>query len=106
MKGNSQILKIKVAAFVAVVCLLQTETVYGQNESERGAQPPPSFTELLKDMDTNKDGKLAKSEVKGPLKNDFDTLDANNDGFITKSEFEEGATLRKRPGKKQVEKRN
>jgi Ca2+-binding EF-hand superfamily protein len=38
-------------------------------------------------MDANKDGKLAKAEVQGRLKDNFDKADTNGDGFITEEEF-------------------
>ena len=41
--------------------------------SQQGKQGPPNFAELLTQMDANKDGKLAESEVQGPLKNDLNT---------------------------------
>ncbi|MCG1035475.1 YHYH protein [Polaribacter sargassicola] len=59
----------------------------GQGENRR---QPRSFSELLDVMDVNKDGKLAKEEVKGPLTDQFSRLDANNDGFLTKEELEKG----------------
>ena len=53
----------------------------------RGDKPPgrgqPDAEELLKHMDQNRDGKLSKDEVKGPLIQDFDRLDNNKDGFLT-----------------------
>lgn len=59
------------------------------------AQPPkgeqrkrPTIEELFKQMDANKDGKLSKKEVKGPLKDDFKKIDANEDGFLSKKEIE------------------
>lgn len=48
----------------------------------------PSVTDLINEMDTNKDGKLSKSEVQGPLSNDFSTIDTNNNGFLSKEELE------------------
>ena len=39
-------------------------------------------------MDTNKDGKISKSEVKGKLKDNFDRRDTNKDGYITEDELE------------------
>jgi len=39
-------------------------------------------------MDANKDGKLSKNEVKGPIAEDFSKIDANQDGFITREELE------------------
>lgn len=58
----------------------------GQGGGQR--QGPPKFSELLSQMDTNSDGKLAKSEVKGRLAENFDEVDANGDGFITETEME------------------
>ncbi|PZE18888.1 hypothetical protein DNU06_03410 [Putridiphycobacter roseus] len=40
-------------------------------------------------MDINRDGKLSKLEVTGPLLEDFDKFDLNKDGFITKEELGE-----------------
>ncbi|EOR94471.1 hypothetical protein ADIARSV_2317 [Arcticibacter svalbardensis MN12-7] len=48
---------------------------------------PPTTAALFLQMDSNKDGKLAKSEVKGPLANDFAKIDTNSDGFISKEEL-------------------
>lgn len=48
---------------------------------------PPTYAELLKKLDANEDGKLAKDELKGPLKEDFKSIDKNEDGFISEIEF-------------------
>ena len=58
-----------------------------QDHPKKGPKKPPTFEELQKKMDTNKDGKLAKSEVKGPLLKDFDKIDLNKDGYLTKEEL-------------------
>ena len=58
-----------------------------ENPSNRRGQKPPTFKQLLKQMDTNEDGKLSKEEIKGPLKNDFEKVDLDEDGFITEKEF-------------------
>lgn len=57
------------------------------NRFQRGNRPP-SPDQLFQMMDANKDGLLAKSEVKGPLSRDFDKVDTDNDGFISKKELE------------------
>ncbi|MEL7159239.1 MAG: EF-hand domain-containing protein [Bacteroidota bacterium] len=56
---------------------------------ERGQQrgQRPSVDEIFA-MDANKDGKLAKSEVKGPLLQEFDRIDTDEDGFLSREEVE------------------
>lgn len=48
----------------------------------------PSFDELIALMDVNKDGKLSKAEIDGPLSDDFYKIDSNTDGYLTKEELE------------------
>lgn len=64
------------------------ETDYEKNNSEpqRGGGAP-NIEEVFK-MDTDGDGKLSKSEVKGRLLTDFDKFDTNSDGFISREEFQ------------------
>ena len=38
-------------------------------------------------MDLNKDDKLSKEEVKGPLKDSFSKRDKNKDSYLTKDEL-------------------
>ncbi len=57
-------------------------------EHKKRSDRRPTFEQLIKDMDTNEDGKLSKKEVKGPLKEHFAKIDSNEDGFITEKEFE------------------
>ncbi|WP_405607472.1 YHYH protein [Polaribacter sp. Asnod1-A03] len=68
----------------------------GQRGQEEGRRQPRSFSELLEVMDTNKDGKLAKEETKGPLAEQFSRLDSNKDGFLTKEELEKERRLDRR----------
>jgi outer membrane protein assembly factor BamB len=49
----------------------------------------PKFDDMLKGMDTDKDGNLSKAEVeKSEMKDFFDSLDANKDSKITKVEYD------------------
>ncbi len=59
------------------------------NAQSKGEKPqnPPTFSELLKKMDSNDDGKLSKDEVQGPLKDHFTKIDADEDGLITEEEM-------------------
>ena len=61
-------------------------------------QQPPSTEELIKMMDSNKDGKLSKDEAKGPLEKDFAKIDTNKDGFLSQAELEKAPKQNK--GKK------
>lgn len=56
-------------------------------QRERQPKNPPTFSELLEKMDSEKDGKLAAGEVKGRLKKMFSKIDTNEDGFITEEEY-------------------
>jgi len=60
-----------------------------QNQEERKGEGNVSTAELIDKMDSNQDGKISKSEAKGPLANDFSKVDTNNDGYITKDELDE-----------------
>ena len=62
-------------------------TTYAQQSKNKKRDTPPSVEELMK-MDANKDGKLSKAEVKGPLAKKFPKMDLNSDGFLTKDELE------------------
>jgi hypothetical protein len=55
-----------------------------------GNHPPggaPDPNQLFAEMDRNKDDRLSRDEVRGPLQNDFDRFDTNNDGFLTRDEL-------------------
>lgn len=63
----------------------------------------PSIDEIFEIMDTDKNGLLAQAELKGPIENDFFSIDTNNDGFISKEELELHAKVQgQRPGGRRV----
>lgn len=65
----------------------KTETTEKRNQPrERGERP--NAAQMLAQMDVNKDGKLSKDEVKGPLQENFSKIDTNDDDFISKEELE------------------
>jgi Ca2+-binding EF-hand superfamily protein len=65
-----------------------TNILFSQSQNRTDRPNRPSFEQLLKNMDSNEDGKLSKSELKGPLNNQFEKADTDEDGFVTKEEFE------------------
>ena len=67
--------------------IIGTSITYAQPPQGQEGKKPPTIEELFKQMDSNKDNTLSKSEVKGPLKNDFDKIDLDKDGFISKEEM-------------------
>ena len=84
MKNNSISTAFLFSAFMTLVV---SNTSFGQEEQKEGGKTPPTIEELFKKMDTNKDEKLSKDEVKGPLKDDFAKIDTNKDGFLSKEEL-------------------
>ncbi len=78
-----------------------------ESEFAKAPKPPkekPTFDQVLSKLDTNKDGKIAQSEAKGPLEHHFKEIDTNGDGFISKAEFVKGAENSKRGAKKDCKK--
>ena len=77
----------KTVAIVFGIVLFMSTNSYAQSQNRKERKEPPTFSELLKEMDKNEDGKLSKDEIKGPLKEDFSKVDTDEDGFITEEEF-------------------
>jgi Ca2+-binding EF-hand superfamily protein len=79
---------IKIHALVTVIAL----AIIGCSSSKRATDSTtktsaPNTSQIMTEMDSNKDGKLSMDEVKGPIKNDFSKIDSNSDGFISKEEL-------------------
>lgn len=72
-------------------------TAQTENQQERTGQKPRAAAQMIEKMDTNKDGKLSKTEIKGPLKDDFDTLDKDRDGFLSEEELKDAPKPKGKP---------
>jgi Ca2+-binding EF-hand superfamily protein len=75
---------------LSISCKTKAQTTDTNVEKRQQKSPngqPPSVQEIFAKMDTNKDGRLVKAEVKGPLQRDFSKIDSNRDGFITRKEL-------------------
>lgn len=76
---------LKTMILGATILLASVANTFAQQGPPKGR---PSTDEIFKQMDANKDSKLSKAEVKGPILEDFAKIDSNEDGFITKEELE------------------
>ncbi|MDF9799303.1 Ca2+-binding EF-hand superfamily protein [Catalinimonas alkaloidigena] len=88
MKKTVKTIALGAIAFMVLACASQNNQANNPQRPSGRQGGGPSFAQLLSEMDVNKDGKLAKSEVKGPLVNDFSKIDADSDGFLIESELE------------------
>ncbi|MEM7380119.1 MAG: EF-hand domain-containing protein [Bacteroidota bacterium] len=78
----------KLMYFAILALLMSTSMAYGQStEQERQNNRRPSLDQLFADLDENEDDKLSKTEIKGPLKRDFDKFDTDEDGYLTREEL-------------------
>ncbi len=89
--------KIKSAIVIFGMVLLFSNSTFAQSQNKQGGKTPPTFAKLIKEMDANEDGKLAKDELKGPLKEDFTKIDTDEDGYITKEEFNKAPKPKRGP---------
>ena len=99
MKRNN----LKLGIAIGITALLVSANATAQS-SDRKQEPkdPPSYEELLKKMDKDKDGQLSENEVKGPLKDDFSKIDANKDGFITEEELKKAPKPKRKKSQKKA----
>ena len=65
-----------------------------------GGEGRRDMEKMFTEMDANNDGRLAKLEVKGRLLENFDSIDTDGNGYISKEEMK-NAPKPKRGNKKQ-----
>lgn len=70
-------------ALLILSCKPNNKKIQENNKEQR-----PSTTQILKELDSDMDGKLSNIEVRGPLAEDFLKIDTNNDGFLSEKELE------------------
>ncbi len=88
MKRMNSVFVLGALAIFLAACATQNSQGAANQRPQGRQQGPPSYAQLLAQMDADKDGKLSAAEVKGPLQRDFATVDSNSDGFITQAELE------------------
>jgi Ca2+-binding EF-hand superfamily protein len=84
-----------VIALAGIVLLLAA--AQGQTQSKDDKAPPKKgplgktpeevVENLLKAMDTDKDGKISRAEAKGKMAESFDKIDVNKDGYLDRKEL-------------------
>lgn len=62
---------------------------------DTGQAPTPKADAFLKRWDVNQDGRISREEAKGKLRELFDQLDLNHDGYLDKIELQ--TALQKHP---------
>ncbi len=95
MKRNT----LKSAVLVFGMALFMSNTAFGQSQDRQERKEPPTFKQLIKEMDANEDGKLSKDEIKGPLKENFAKIDMDEDGFISEKEFKNAPKPERKGGR-------
>lgn len=86
---NTKFLTILAFAIsISIVACKSNEQATRDNSSNQRGKGPMSVDQIFETMDTNNDDKLSKDEAKGPIANDFSSIDTDEDGFITKTELE------------------
>jgi Ca2+-binding EF-hand superfamily protein len=94
----------RITGFAAGMLLLLA--THGQTQTKDAkklpAKTPDEFVEmLLKQMDTDKDGKISREEAKGKIAENFDKIDMNKDGYLDRKELRalaERTLAQKTPG--------
>lgn len=87
---------ILLASFVACILIgsascRSKRTVVNNSNNTNNRQDPNGQrrtpAQMIAQMDANKDGRLALAETKGRLRENFSTIDTDNNGFISLQEL-------------------
>ena len=82
MNKKSLLLLVLSSSFIGFSAQAKPEGEPRGNKGER-----PSLMELFEKFDSDESGTLSADEVKGPLLKQFDKIDSNADGELTKKEL-------------------
>lgn len=82
-------MKVKSISLIALVALIIPAAVQAQARGNPGQSPArgTGAVNILERFDTNQNGSLSKDEVRGRLANNFEAIDADGDGEITRREM-------------------
>lgn len=87
-----------VLTMFALTLIFSCKTNQENKERQQPDGERPTSSQLISEMDADKDGKLSMDEVKGPIANDFENIDSDSDNFISLEELDKAEkTLENRP---------
>jgi len=94
--------KIALTMF-ALTLIFSCKTNQENKERQQPDGERPTSSQLISEMDADKDGKLSMDEVKGPIANDFENIDSDNDNFISLEELDKAEKTRENRPPRQEE---
>ncbi|PJC87136.1 hypothetical protein CSW98_04330 [Vibrio sp. HA2012] len=77
------ILNKNIAILTMILVLASAQSSAFPNDNSHNPPEPPSFSA----MDSNGDGVLDQDELKGPMRNDFNQIDADHNKEVTELEL-------------------
>jgi Ca2+-binding EF-hand superfamily protein len=87
------VLSFVAMAFVAGFAVAQEPKKTDRKPDDRPNRPAPGMSAeaiadaILRRMDTDKDGKIARTEAKNRIADQFDAIDSNKNGFLDRKEL-------------------
>ncbi len=72
----------------------------GRQANGRNDKGHPGLEEMMQRADLNHDNQLSRSEVRGPLKDTFDQVDTDKNGFLSIEEMRKAGPPSGRPGRR------
>jgi Ca2+-binding EF-hand superfamily protein len=89
--GDGKLDRAEVREMLVVV---RERLAVGSPKGDKSTQIDRVVADILRRLDTNKDGKISREEAQGrPVGRLFDQLDANKDGYLDKQELRRAAEL-------------
>ncbi|MFV1448008.1 EF-hand domain-containing protein [Maribacter sp. HS] len=92
-----------VLTMFALTLIFSCKTNQENKERQQPDGERPTSSQLISEMDADKDGKLSMDEVKGPIANDFENIDSDNDNFISLEELDKAEKTRENRPPRQEE---
>lgn len=96
-------MKKTVLTMFALILIFSCKTNQENKERQQPDDERPTSSQLISEMDADKDGKLSMDEVKGPIANDFENIDSDNDNFISLEELDKAEKTRENRPPRQEE---